>query len=64
MFLLSRVAWDFNVHRAYLFAFPTGDAFLFLYLDMENGKIAHRLHKNRNWANVFTEGSVVFALIS
>lgn len=64
MFLLSGIAWYVNIHRAHLFAYSAGDAFLFIYFNTEQRKVTHWFQKNCNRADVFAKGSVIFALIS
>ena len=52
---------NFHIHRAVIFAFFAADAFICVKLHMEKGKVAGRLQKDCDRADIFAESPVVFA---
>ena len=57
---VARIAVDFHIHRADLYALAAVDAFFLVAFDAKPGEIAHRLQEYRYRTNVFAEGAVVF----
>ena len=50
---------DLYVHGADTQAFPAVDAFAFIAVDAQQGKIAHGLEKNRNGTKILAERAVI-----
>ena len=50
---------DLHVHRTYLQAFTAVDAFPFVAVNAQQGKIAHRLEKYCDRTQVFAERTVI-----
>lgn len=60
VFSLARFFVDFDIHRANLQAFATMDTFIFITMDAQKRKVAHRLKKYRNRTQILAECAVIF----
>ena len=60
VFSLARFFVDFNIHRTNLQALATMDAFIFITMDAQKRKVAHRLKKYRNRTQILAECAVIF----
>ena len=60
VFSLARFFVDFDIHRTNLQAFATMDAFIFITMDAQKRKVAHRLEKYRNRTQILAECAVIF----
>lgn len=61
VFAFSGIVCHINIHRTYLFTFAAGNAFAFVALDSEQGKVTHRLQENGDRTDVFTKSPIVLA---
>ena len=60
VFSLTRFFVDFDIHRTNLQALATMDAFIFITMDAQKRKVAHRLKKYRNRTQILAECAVIF----
>ena len=60
VFSLARFFVDFNIHRTNLQALATMDTFIFITMDAQKRKVAHRLKKYRNRTQILAECAVIF----
>ena len=59
VFPLAGFFIDLHIHGADPQAFAAMDAFALVAVDAQQGEIAHRLEKDRNWTQIFAERTII-----